>query len=89
MHLQPAEEYISQPQCITFAKYVTLFIEKYPYSTHKIVYDYVIIMIKTLNESNFIQKNKMISEDIILEQTFKKSYIVYFFMILITNINSN
>ena len=76
-------------QCITFAKYVTLFIEKYPYSTYKIVYDYVIIMIKTLNESNIIQKNKYTSEDLILEQTFKKSYIVYFFMILITNINLN
>ena len=76
-------------QCITFAKYVTFFIEKYPYVTHKIIYDYVIIMIKILNESNVIQKNKTINEDLILEQTFKKSYIVYFFMILITNINLN
>jgi hypothetical protein len=76
-------------QCVTFAKYFTFFIEKYPYSTHKIVYDYIIIMIKTLNESNIIQKNETVSEDAILEQTFKKSYIVYFFLILITNINLN
>jgi hypothetical protein len=76
-------------QCITFAKYVTLFIEKYPFVTYKIIYDYVIIMIKTLNGSNIIQKNESIDEDSILEQTFKKSYIVYFFMILLTNVNLN
>lgn len=73
-------------QCITFEKYFSLFIQKYPYSENKIIYDFVKIMISTLNKANIMQKNKDISENDILEHTFKKSYVVSFFMALLINI---
>ena len=73
-------------QCIIFKKYFLLFVIKYPPSENKIIYDFVKVMISTINNAGIIQKNKDSSEDDILEHTFKKSYVVSFFMALLINI---
>ena len=81
------EEQKKIDQCIIFKKYYELFINKYPVDKYKFLYDYNKIMIYTLNKANYIQKNKDISEEIIMEYSFKKSFMSFFFIILITNIH--
>jgi hypothetical protein len=76
-------------QCITFRKYFLEFHKKYPSEKYKIIYDYVKFMIYTLKKSNKNQKKKDIDEYSILEETFKKSYVVSFFMALLINIQLN
>ena len=72
-------------QCIVFKKYFCMFVEKYPVNENKILYDFVKLMISTLKKTDIIQKNVNINEDIILECTFKKSYVACFFMAVIIN----
>jgi len=74
-------------QCIIFKKYYELFIEKYPVDKYKFLYDYNKIMIYTLHNANYIQKKKDISEELIMEHSFKKSFMSFFFIILVTNIH--
>ena len=76
-------------QCIVFKKYYIKFIEKYPFKENKKLYSYVKLMIDTLIKTNIIQKNENITNDIILECTFKKTFVVCIFMILIINIQLN
>jgi len=73
-------------QCITFKEFYSQFVIKYPPDTNKIIYDYVKIMIKTIKEAHSKQNDENITEDIILEHTFKKSYVVSFFLILFINL---
>jgi hypothetical protein len=75
-------------QCIVFKKYYMLFYNKYPLSEskNKIIYNFVKIMIHNLHLANKIQKSKKSSEEQILEASFKKSYVVSFFMALLINI---
>jgi hypothetical protein len=70
-------------QCNCFKKYYNMFIEKYPIEDNKILYDYVKLMVSTLIVSDKIQKNKDNTEEIILEYSFKKSYFVFFFILII------
>jgi len=73
-------------QCITFKKYFLEFHKKYPSNEYRIIYKYVKFMISTLHKSNSIQQMKTVEEYSILEETFKKSYVVSFFMALLINI---
>lgn len=70
-------------QCIIFKKYFILFREKYIVHENKLLYDFVKLMISTLKKTDVIQKNNDIDENVILECTFKKSYVTCFFMGLI------
>ena len=72
-------------QCIIFKKYYCIFVEKYPVSENKILYEYVKLMISTLKKTDIIQKNNNIDENTILECTFKKSYVACFFMVVVLN----
>jgi hypothetical protein len=72
-------------QCITFKKYFCKFVEKYPVSENKILYDFVKLMIRTLKETDVMQKNSNITDDMILECTFKKSYVTCFFVKILIN----
>jgi len=72
-------------QCITFKKYFCKFVDKYPVNKNKILYDFVKLMIITLKKMDIIQKKSDITDDIILECTFKKSYVACFFMAVIIN----
>ena len=69
-------------QFVSFKKYFELFVNKYPVETNKNIYEYVKHMIYILQKANKEQKKKDITEDEILEHTFKKSYVVSFFMTL-------
>lgn len=72
-------------QCITFKKYFLLFRNEYPYQDNIFIYNYVKIMIDTLNKSHKIQKNNNnITEREVLEITFKKSYVVILFLAFIS-----
>jgi hypothetical protein len=72
-------------QCIVFKKYFCMFVNKYPVNENKVLYDFVKLMISTLKSTDNIQKNSNITDDIILECTFKKSYVACFFMAIIMN----
>jgi hypothetical protein len=72
-------------QCILFKKYFCMFVNKYPVNKNKVLYDFVKLMISTLKSTDNIQKNSNITEDTILECTFKKSYVACFFMAIIMN----
>ena len=74
-------------QCITFKEFYTQFVSSYPPDDNKIIYDYVKIMIKIIKEAHTKQNDENINEDIILEHTFKKSYVVSFFLVLFINID--
>jgi hypothetical protein len=76
-------------QCILFEKYFLIFREKYPVYKNINIYNYVKFMIKILYVSNNFQKKEDISYDEILEYTFKKSYVVCFFITLFINIPIN
>ena len=78
-------------QCVIFQKYFILFREKYSPddSKNKIIYDFVKIMIHNLNLANKIQKSEKSSSEKILEASFKKSYVVSFFMALLINVQLN
>ena len=78
-------------QCVIFRKYFIIFHEKYPSDNpkNKIIYDFVKIMIHNLNLANKIQKSEKSSPEQILEASFKKSYVVSFFMALLINIQLN
>jgi hypothetical protein len=87
VELSPEEESIWQ--CVIFKKYYDMFYAKYPLDSNnenKIIYDFVKIMMKNLYTAHEIQKNKESSLDKILEASFKKSYVVSFFMALLINI---
>jgi len=71
-------------QCIIFKEYYCKFVEKYPVNDNKILYDFVKLMISTLKKMDTLQKNTT-KDDILLECTFKKSYVACFFMIIILN----
>lgn len=75
-------------QCIIFKKYYELFIDKYPVDKYKFLYDYNKTMIYTLHKANNVQK-KDTSEELIMEHSFKKSFMSFFFIILVTNIHLN
>jgi hypothetical protein len=81
--INPQEDKIWQ--CHSFKKYFIEFIKEYPYSENKDIYQYVIEMIQILHEANNVQKNNKSTEDKIIEYTFKKSYVVSFFMGIIIN----
>lgn len=76
-------------QCILFEKYFLIFREKYPCDKNEDIYNYVKFMIKILYVANNTQKKDNISYDEILEHTFKKSYVVCFFITLFINIPIN
>jgi len=71
-------------QCIIFKKYYCMFVKKYTVNENKILYDFVKLTISTLKETDILQKNNT-DETIILECTFKKSYVACFFMLIILN----
>jgi len=72
-------------QCIVFKKYFLLFREEYPYEDNIFIYNYVKLMIDTLNKSHKVQKNNNnVTEREVLEITFKKSYIVILFVVFIS-----
>jgi hypothetical protein len=73
-------------QCVTFKEFYTKFVLKYPPDNNKLIYDYVKIMIKTIKEAHNRQNDEDITEEVILEHTFKKSYVVSFFLVLFINI---
>jgi hypothetical protein len=72
-----------------FKKYFKKFLKKYPVSKFQIIYDYIKIMMDTLNIANKIQHDKNSSEDLILEYSFKKSYVVSYFISILVNIELN
>lgn len=74
---------------ILFKKYYEKFIEKYPPNKYPNIYEYVKIMINILNIANKVQGDKNSSEEQILEYTFKKSYVVSYFIALLINIELN
>jgi hypothetical protein len=76
-------------QCIIFKKYFCKFVEKYSVKDNIILYNFVKLMIQTLNKTNNLQKQNNITDDIILECTFKKSYVVSIFLIIIFNNHIN
>jgi hypothetical protein len=78
-------------QCVIFRKYFIIFHKKYPSDDikNKIIYDFVKVMIHNLNLANKIQKSEKSSPEQILEASFKKSYVVSFFMALLINIQLN
>ncbi len=76
-------------QCILFQKYFLIFREKYDCKKNINIYNYVKFMIKILVLSNNLQKKEHITYDEILEYTFKKSYVVCFFITLFINIPIN
>ena len=68
-----------------------MFYAKYPLDSNNnnensIIYNFVKIMMKNIYMAHEIQKNKESSLDKILEASFKKSYVVSFFMALLINI---
>jgi hypothetical protein len=74
---------------IIFKKYVEIFIDKYKPNEHIFIYNYIKYMVSILQESNVCQKNKTISEEKILEYSFKKSFSVSYFLIYFLNYHSN
>jgi hypothetical protein len=72
-------------QCITFKKFFLLFRNEYPYQDNIFIYDYMKIMVYTLNNIHKIQKNNNnnITEREVLEITFKKSYVTISFLVFI------
>ena len=76
-------------QCTTFKKYFTMFVNKYPVKQNMILYDFVKILISTMNKANNIQKNIDSSDEEVLEYSFKKSYVVSFFTVLMINAQTN
>jgi len=80
-------------QCITFKKFFLLFRNEYPYQDNIFIYDYMKIMVYTLNNIHKIQKNNNnnITEREVLEITFKKSYVTISFLafILFKQLNYN
>ena len=74
---------------ILFKKYYDKFIERYPPNKYPNIYEYVKIMINMLNTANKVQRDKNSSEEQILEYTFKKSYVVSYFIALLINIELN
>ena len=74
---------------ILFKKYYQKFIGRYPPNKYPNIYQYVKIMINMLNTSNKVQRDKNSNEEQILEYTFKKSYVVSYFIALLINIELN
>ena len=74
---------------ILFKKYYDKFIERYPPNKYPNIYEYVKIMINMLNIANKVQRDKNSNEEQILEYTFKKSYVVSYFIALLINIELN
>ena len=72
-------------QCITFSNYFLIFRKQYPVCEYQILYKFVKILIFELNEANIIQQNILSTEEQILKHTFKKSYVVSVFTVLLIN----
>jgi hypothetical protein len=87
--LLPIDEGDNIWRYILFKKYFKKFIKKYPVKQFSIIYDFVKIMIDILNIANKIQRDKNSSEEQILEYSFKKSYVVCFFIALLINTELN
>jgi hypothetical protein len=74
--------------CIFKSNY-EIFIDKYNQNEHIYIYNYIKYMIHILNEANDNQKKKEISEEKILEYSFKKSFAVSYFLMYFTNTHLN
>jgi len=74
--------------CIFKSNY-EIFIDKYNPNEHMYIYNYIKYMIHILNEANDNQKKKEISEEKILEYSFKKSFAVSYFLMYFTNTHLN
>jgi hypothetical protein len=74
-------------QCVIYKKYFIKFMNEYPYNNdeNRYIYKYLKEMVDLLLKSDKLQKDKNISENVILEESFKKSYSVFYFIILITH----
>lgn len=72
-------------QCVVFKKYFTKLIEQYPYKQYIEIYQYLKDMVDLILKSDKLQKNENISEDKIIEESFKKSYSVFHFIIIVTH----
>jgi hypothetical protein len=72
-------------QCHVFKKYFSEFREKYNYEDNKEIYEYSKEMIKLLQKSHIIQNDENSINELILEYSFKKSYVVSFFLGMIIN----
>lgn len=72
-------------QCVVFRKYFSKLIEQYPYEQYIEIYKYLKDMVELILKSDKLQKNENISEDKIIEESFKKSYSVFHFIIIVTH----
>ena len=72
-------------QCVVFKKYFVKFIAIYPYEEYVDIYTYLKDMVDLILKSDKLQKNENISEHDIIEESFKKSYSVFYFIIIVTH----
>jgi hypothetical protein len=72
-------------QCKVFKKYFIQLLENHPYEENINIYEYLKDMINIIIKSDNLQKDKNISEKDILYESFKKSYSVFYFIILVTH----
>ena len=72
-------------QCVVFRKYFSKLIEQYPYEQYIEIYEYLKDMVNLILKSDKLQKNENISEHDIIEESFKKSYSVFYFIIIVTH----
>ena len=68
-----------------FSKYFILFENKFRKEKYPDLYKFAKFMFNTLYKANKIQQNNQIDELVILEYTFKKSYVSILFLLLIIN----
>jgi hypothetical protein len=72
-------------QCKVFKKYFIQLLENHPYEENINIYEYIKDIINIIIKSDNLQKDKNISEKDILYESFKKSYSVFYFIILVTH----
>ena len=72
-------------QCVIFKKYFSKLIEQYPYEQNIEIYQYLKDMVDLILKSDKLQKNENISTNDIIEESFKKSYSVFYFIIIVTH----
>lgn len=73
-------------QCIVFKKYFSKLLEKHPYNENIEIYEYLKDMVNLILNSDKLQKDKNINEETIIYESFKKSYSVFYFIILVTHV---
>jgi hypothetical protein len=76
-------------KCIIYKKYFDKFIDKYNPNEHMFIFKYSKYMIFILRESNIYQKDENITEEKVLEYSFKKSFAVSYFLMYSLNIHLN